>query len=135
VALVPSPDVVRISEATGLPVAQIAEAYSAIGARLELWWLRERIVALSRDSRWSAMARAALRDDVYAEQAALTAEVMREPADGLPPLARVEHWLDANKDGVERCAQVLADIRNGGVADLARLSVAIREIRNLIQAT
>jgi glutamate dehydrogenase len=115
-------------------VAQIAEAYSAIGARLELWWLRERIVALSRDSRWSAMARAALRDDVYAEQAALTAEVMREPADGLPPLERVEQWVAINKDGVDRCTQVLADIRNGGVADLARLSVAIREIRNLIQA-
>jgi glutamate dehydrogenase len=134
VALVPSPDIVRISETTGLPAAQIAEAYSAIGARLELWWLRERIVALSRDSRWSAMARAALRDDVYAEQAALTAEVMRGPANGLP-LQRVEQWVAANRDGVDRCAQVLADIRSGGIADLARLSVAIRELRNLIQAS
>ncbi|HEX6763349.1 MAG TPA: NAD-glutamate dehydrogenase [Gaiellaceae bacterium] len=135
VALVPSPDIVRIAESSGLPVAQIAEAYSAIGARLELWWLRERIVALSRDSRWSAMARAALRDDVYAEQAALTAEVMRGPANGEPAAARVEDWVEANKDGVDRCTRVLADIRSGGVADLARLSVAIREIRNLVQST
>ncbi len=135
VALVPSPDLVRIAESTGIPVAAVAQAHSALGAMLELWWLRERIVALPRDSRWEAMARAALRDDVYSEQAALTAEVMRGPADGAAPLERVDEWVAENRDGVDRCLQVLADIRSGGTVDLARLSVAVREIRNLIQAS
>ena len=53
------------------------DVYFALGARLELHWLRDRIVALPRETRWEAMARAALRDDVYSEQAALTAEVLR----------------------------------------------------------
>src|SRR5581483_9114415 len=135
VALVPSPDLALIAESTGLSVAAVAQAYCALGARLELWWLRERIVALPRDSRWAAMARAALRDDVYAEQAALTAEVMSAPADGIAPVARVEEWVELNRDGVDRCLQVLADIRPGGSDDLARLSVAVREIRNLIQSS
>ncbi len=132
VALVPSPDLVQISEATGLSVPAVAQAYYALGARLELWWLRERIVALPRDSRWASMARAALRDDVYSEQAALTHQVMSVHLDGAAPLVRVDEWLAQNREGVDRCLRVLADIRTGGAVDLARLSVAVREVRNLI---
>ncbi len=135
VALVPSPDLVQISEATGLSVAAVAQAYCALGARLELWWLRERIVALPRDSRWASMARAALRDDVYAEQAALAHQVMAAHHDGVAPLTRVDEWFDQNRVGVDRCLRVLADIRTGGAVDLARLSVAVREVRNLINST
>jgi glutamate dehydrogenase len=135
VALVPSPELVRIGETTGLAVASVAQAYCVLGSRLELWWLRERIVALPRDSRWASMARAALRDDVYVEQAALTAEVMNARSDGVAPLARVDEWIELNREGVDRCLRVLADIRTGGAVDLARLSVAVREIRNLIQAS
>ena len=45
--------------------------------RLELHWLRDRIADLPRDDRWSALARAALRDDLYTLHRALTAEVLR----------------------------------------------------------
>jgi len=135
VALVPSPDLVQISESTGLSVAAVAQAYCALGARLELWWLRERIVALPRDSRWSSMARAALRDDVYAEQAALTHQVMAAHMDGVAPLTRVDEWFAQNREGVDRCLRVLADIRTGGAVDLARLSVAVREVRNLLNSS
>ena len=92
-------------------------------------------MSLPRDTRWSAMARAALRDDVYAEQAGLTAEVVRSGANGQPARERVEHWLEQNAAAVERSQQVLADIRSGGTLDLARLSVAVRELRNLIHSS
>ena len=74
------------------------------------------------------MARAALRDDVYSEQAGLTAEVLRSGPG-------VERWLAENASAVERSLQVLADIRTGGTLDLARLSVAVREMRNLIHSS
>jgi glutamate dehydrogenase len=89
---------------------------------------------LPRDTRWDAMARAALRDDVYAEQAALTAEVLRAGADGRSPGERVDVWLSQNQAPIERCVQVPADVRAAGPPDLARLSVAVREVRNLINA-
>jgi glutamate dehydrogenase len=127
-ALVPSFDIVDIAEAAGLDVVAAAGVYVALGERLELNWLRDRIVALSRATRWEAMARAALRDDVYAEQAALTAEVVRSGGD-------VDAWLARNAVAVERSLQVLADIRAGGTFDLARLSVAVRELRNLIASS
>jgi glutamate dehydrogenase len=81
------------------------------------------------------MARAALRDDVYAEQAALTAKVLRAGADAGSPRERLDAWLAENRGPVERCVQVLADIRTAGSPDLARLSVAVREVRNLISAS
>jgi glutamate dehydrogenase len=127
-ALVPTLELVEIAAATELDVVTAAEVYFALGARLELHWLRERIVDLPRETRWEAMARAALRDDVYSEQAGLTAEVLRAGAG-------VEQWLSANAAAVERSLQVLADIRAGGTLDLARLSVAVREMRNLIHSS
>jgi glutamate dehydrogenase len=132
---VPSLEICQIADDTGLDVASVAEVYHALGARLELWWPRDRIIALPRETRWQAMARAALRDDLYSEQAALTAEVLQSGGDGVAPRERLERWLAQNADAVERCMHVLADIRTAGAADLARLSVAVREIRNLIHST
>ena len=88
-ALVPTLELVEIAAATELDVATAAEVYFALGARLELHWLRDRIVDLPRETRWEAMARAALRDDVYSEQAGLTAEVLRAGA-GVEQLAARE---------------------------------------------
>ena len=80
------------------------------------------------------MARSALRDDVYAEQAALTADVLRAGPNGRSPAERIEAWLLHNEPAVERCLNVVADLRTAGPLDLARLSVAVREVRNLINA-
>ena len=57
---------------------------------LQLDWLRERILRLPRDDRWQTLARAALRDDLYAVRASLTAEVLQADGDGddLNPHAR-----------------------------------------------
>nr|MBA3788610.1 NAD-glutamate dehydrogenase [Actinomycetota bacterium] len=135
VALVPSLDLIEISAGSALDVVTVAEVYFTLGTRLELHWLRERIVALPRDTRWEAMARAALRDDVYSEQAALTAAVFRAPAGDRPARELIESWLAENQGAIERSLHVLADIRAGGTFDLARLSVAVREIRNLIHSS
>jgi glutamate dehydrogenase len=134
-ALVPALDIVEVADSAGIEVGSAAELYFALGARLDLHWLRDQVVALERETRWDAMARAALRDDVYAEQAALTAEVLRAGPDGRSPRDRVDDWLSQNQAPVERCVQVLADIRTAGTPDLARLSVAVREVRNLINAS
>jgi glutamate dehydrogenase len=134
-ALVPALDIVEVAGSAGIEVGSAAEIYFALGARLELHWLRDQVVALERETRWDAMARAALRDDVYAEQAALTAKVLRAGADAGSPRERLDAWLAENRGPVERCVQVLADIRTAGSPDLARLSVAVREVRNLISAS
>jgi glutamate dehydrogenase len=132
--LVPTLDIVEIADAVGLDPVSTAQAYFALGERLELHWLREQIVALPRDTRWDAMARSALRDDVYAEQAALTEDVLGAGATRRSPAERVAAWLSHNEVAVDRCLSVVADLRSAGPLDVARLSVAVREVRNLINA-
>ena len=133
-ALVPALDLVELTERSGLGLVDVATVYYELGARLELHWLRDRIVALPRGTRWEAMARAALRDDVYAEQAALAAAVVGTCTEH-DPRERVDAWLERHAAAAERCLRVLADIRSGGGLDLARLSVGVRELRNLIASS
>ena len=50
--------------------------YARLGSRLELNWLRNRIVELPRANRWQALARAALREDLYNVHRLLTQDVL-----------------------------------------------------------
>ena len=52
---------------------EVARVHFALGERLGLPMLVARILALPRDDRWQTMARAALRDDLHAVHAQLTA--------------------------------------------------------------
>src|SRR3712207_2015647 len=86
------------------------KVYLALGDRLRLHWLRGYVEALPRDNRWRALARAALRDDLYSQQAELTAEILRATPDDLPAAERIDAWVAANHGYVERVLQVLTDI-------------------------
>ena len=124
-------DVADVAEATEHSVEDVASVYFALGSRLDLHTLRERIADLERDDRWHALARGALRDELYSAHRTLTAEVLRTGAPELAVVERVDAWMQENAATVERCLQVLADIRAANSYDLATLSVALREIRGL----
>jgi glutamate dehydrogenase len=126
-------DIVEVAEEAGLDVEQVAAVHFQLGEKLELHWLRDRIVALPRDDRWRALARAALRDDVYGLHRALTAAVLREAPPGRTAGERVDAWIASNPAS-ERCLQTLAEIRVGRVFDTTTLPVAVREVRNLLGA-
>jgi len=133
-SLLPALDVVEASEATGLGFDDVAGVYFAIDDRLELHALRGLIAALPREERWDALARRALWEDLQSEHRALAISVLRSSESG-PVGQRLAAWSAQNRAALERCVQVLADVRAGGASDLATLSVAVRELRNLIEAT
>jgi glutamate dehydrogenase len=124
-------DIVDVADATEESVETAAAIYFTLGDRLRLHWLRGHVEALPRDNRWRTLARAALRDDLYSLQAALTAEILRSVPEDLPAQERIDAWVEDNREAVERVLQVLTDINASGTFDLATLSVALREIRNL----
>jgi glutamate dehydrogenase len=79
------------------------------------------------------MARAAIREDLFAAHAALAADVLAcgEPGDG--PEQRFEAWEGRNATLVSRARTTLDDIRDSDTQDLASLSVAMRVIRTLLR--
>jgi len=133
-SILPALDLVDVAAATGLSFEEVTRVYFAIDDQLELHSLRDRIAALPREERWEALARRALWEDLQSEHRALTADVLRESENG-PVAERVGTWIAHNAAAVERCVHVLGDVKAGGASDLATLSVAVREIRNLIEAT
>jgi glutamate dehydrogenase len=124
-ALFSALDVVEIAKATERDVADVAALHFLLGGTLSLHWLRDQVALLPRTNRWQAMARAALRDDLFSLHAELTTDVLRYES--------VEAWMEANAAAVQRAQEILGEIRSGGTFDLTTLPVALREVRNLIQ--
>jgi glutamate dehydrogenase len=135
-AMVPSYsafDIVMGASASACLIADTAAVYFALADRLQLGRLRDLIVALPREDRWSAMSRSALRDDLYGAHAALTRDVL---AGGDPSGAEagdlVAQWEQRNSDAVSRAAATLAEIWESDRFTFTTLSVAVRVIRTLV---
>ncbi len=75
-------DVVEIAVANGRPAAEVADLHFALSERLSVDDILSAVTALPRDDRWSALARAAIRHDVYAALAALTASALKDTDSG-----------------------------------------------------
>ncbi|MEO7943426.1 MAG: NAD-glutamate dehydrogenase, partial [Marmoricola sp.] len=97
---------------------EVARMHFEVGEHLGLPLLVSRILALPRQDRWQTMARAALRDDLHAVHAQLTAQELA----GNPP---------TEKDSA-RAVRTLQEICSDDETDLARLSVALRVVRTLL---
>jgi glutamate dehydrogenase len=126
-------DIIEIANATGRPPEAVMETYFTLGTEIVLTWLRDRIIELPRANRWQALARAALRDDLYSLHRSLTEEVLEVAGEHEDPEAAIENWRQRNESAVQRCLGILDDIKASRVYDTTTLPVALREVRNLIR--
>ena len=123
--------IIEIADAHEVDPPSVARVHFALGERLGLPLWCSRILALPRADRWQTMARAALRDDLHAVHAQLTAQVLATTsADDSAP-ARIAAWEEAAQVVVARAVATLEEICADEPADLARLSVGLRVVRGL----
>ncbi|MDM8568306.1 NAD-glutamate dehydrogenase, partial [Thiotrichales bacterium HSG1] len=123
-------DIVEIASNTGIELEHVAILYFKLGTEFSLGWLFNKISELPRDTRWTSLSRSALRDDLYRTHRKLTIVVLR--TDAAEPEAQMITWMEQKQVCINRCQQVLADINNIENPDISVLSVALREIRNLL---
>jgi glutamate dehydrogenase len=121
----------ELAEGRGEDPLEVARLHFVLADRLGLDWLRERIGELPRADRWQTEARAALRDDFYESQRALTEAALGATDRSKTPDARADQWLTAHAAEVARYRGVVGDIEAGGVYDLATLAAARRALREL----
>jgi glutamate dehydrogenase len=126
-------DIVETARQSGWDPRAVTVGYFALGSRLNLNWLRNRIIELPRGNRWQALARAALRDELYDVHRALAQEVLESGREETDPEAAIEAWSERNAEAVRRCLATLSDIRASRIYDTTTLPVALREVRNLIR--
>ena len=125
-------DIVELANATGEEADDIGFVYFALSERFEVDKILNRITELPRDERWHALARMALRYDLYGALAGLTSNVLTDTSQGGSPEERITDWENANAEGLARARTTLMEISSSESFDLATISVALRVIRTLV---
>ena len=126
-------DIEAIARRYSEPQEVVAELYFSISEHYGIDGLLSNISALPRSDRWSNLARAALRSDLYSVLAGLTSKVLRSTSEEDPAESRIAHWEERNWEGQQRARATLGEIDASGHYDLATLSVALRVLRTLVQ--
>ncbi len=125
-------DIVELANTTGQQADDVGFVYFALSDRFEVDKMLSRITELPRDERWHALARMALRYDLYGALAGLTSNVLTLTPEGGSPEERITDWENANSEGLGRARTTLHEIASSDHFDLATLSVALRVVRTLV---
>ncbi len=119
----PALDLVDLSDKACTLLTQTAEVYFAVDAALDLNGWRLQINRLPTDSVWKTQARASARDDLDAIASQLSLRVLSRSES-------VGNWVIQHAASVARINQLLQSISTQ-TADLAPISIALRELRQL----
>ncbi|MFB7878662.1 NAD-glutamate dehydrogenase [Nocardia sp. NPDC056064] len=131
-SMFPLLDVVDIADIADRDGAEVGALYYALNEHLKIDWLLEAVSHLERGDRWHALARLALRDDMYGSLRSLTLDVLsggdpEETAD-----EKIAYWESKNQSRLGRARAALAELFESGTHDLATLSVAARQVRSMV---
>ncbi|RQO55411.1 NAD-glutamate dehydrogenase [Paucibacter sp. KBW04] len=122
-------DIAEIADATQRPLEEVADVHASLGSRLGLARLRQQIDGLPLESYWQTQAKMALGDDLAGLQRAIASDVLSHA--GGESGDKLQAWEQRNGDALERAQRLLGELSEAKGVDLAMLSVALRELRNL----
>ena len=128
-------DVIDIADIADRDPAEVADTYFALMDYLGADTLLTAVSGLPRDDRWHALARLAVRDDVYGSLRGLCLDVLAVGEPGETGEEKIAEWERGNSSRVARARRTLAEIYAQDSRDLATLSVAARQIRSMISTT
>ncbi|BAL92380.1 putative NAD-specific glutamate dehydrogenase [Actinoplanes missouriensis 431] len=127
-------DILETAASVGRDPHEVASVYFVLSERFGVDTLLSHISRLPRNDRWQTLARMALRYDLYAALAALTAEVLQSTPAEAAPEDRVSEWEQVNAASIARASNAMGNVEDSP-ADLAALSVLLRQIRTLVKTS
>lgn len=132
-ASIPLLDIIERSRVSGWDLDEAAKLYFALAARVRFDDMLNRVSALPQDDRWGSMARAAMRDDLYALMIELTTSVITHTDPGEFD-ARFDDWIKQGGTSAKRSLdEALEATRASEETGLATISVALRRLRSLVR--
>jgi glutamate dehydrogenase len=126
-------DIARIAQTGNEGVEDVAHVYYTVFNRFHVDSLLERISSLPRDDRWQALARAALRDDLYSTVADMTTSVLESTESGALAEDRLKAWEEQNAEQLGRAKTMFDEVNALEADDMASLSVALRLLRSIVR--
>ncbi|WP_115411163.1 NAD-glutamate dehydrogenase [Nocardia farcinica] len=124
-------DIIEVAAATGRPAAAVAPVYYLLGERLGVVPQLMAVSRLERGTKWNALARVALRDELYDTIRALCRDVLTDGEPGESAERVIDDWAQRCAAKLDRTQRILEAISESGDRDLAALSVATRQLRAL----
>jgi glutamate dehydrogenase len=124
-------DIIEIAEETGEKLDDVVAVYFLTSETFSIDAMLGRVTMLPRDDRWDAMARGALRDDLYAVLHTLTRSVLEVSNRRRSPAERLAEWSELNAEALSRARGALGGIDRMTHAGIAALSVALRTLRTV----
>jgi glutamate dehydrogenase len=123
-------DISEIAETAQAPLAITAEVHFGVGERLGLENLRQQIELLAADTHWQVLAKVALGDDLADLHRSIASDAVRGA--GASADEKLSGWQARNPMAFARARRLVAELADTAAPDLAMLSVALRELRNLV---
>jgi glutamate dehydrogenase len=118
-------DIVRLAVAAKKEPVETGRRFFAIGARFKLDALRVAARKLNAETEWQKLAAAALIEDLYAQQADLTARAIAGDGD-------FERWIEGHAADLGRLDALVREVEAAPQPDLAMLTVASRALRGFL---
>jgi glutamate dehydrogenase len=128
-------ELTELSELDGEPrdPQDVAALYYGLSEHLGIDLALTSVTALERGDRWHALARLALRDDLYGSLRAITLDVLRVAGPDTPVDSAIAQWEQSNASRLVRARAGLQEVEKAGQLDLATLSVVSRQLRGLVR--
>ena len=128
-------DVIDIADIADRDPAEVADTYFALMDYLGTDGLLTAVSRLPRDDRWHALARLAIRDDIYGSLRALCFDVLAVGEPNETGEQKIAEWEQSNGSRAHRARRTLSEIYGSDARDLATLSVAARQIRSMTRTS
>ena len=128
-------DVIDIADIADREPAEVADTYYALMDYLGTDGLLTAVSRLPRDDRWHALARLAIRDDIYGSLRALCFDVLALGEPDETGEEKIAEWEQSNGSRAHRARRTLTEIYGSDARDLATLSVAARQIRSMTRTS
>ncbi|GAA4474249.1 NAD-glutamate dehydrogenase [Enteractinococcus fodinae] len=134
-------DIVDLAARLNMDPKRVIGVFFALHDEFNVSELLELVSGLSRRTRWDALSRVSMREDLYSWLTELTGEVLAtEGSQGLSPVDAIRHWeadhlrrvarVRSFLDGISE--QLKAQVTATGYTDLSMLTVVLRRLRTLI---
>ena len=127
-------DIAEIGYDTETPIDRVAPMYFTLSERFQVDTMLTLITRLPRDDRWDALARAALRYDLYAALEQLTISVLTTSDGGLDTEERIAEWERSNRATLDRVRDMVGEVSHLDRTGIAALSVALRGLRGVVRS-
>ena len=129
--------IIAASNSLGKDINIVASGFFALAERLDLDDFSEHLEnKMPTTTLWQAMARESLRDDLEWQQRQLTQNMLScMTGDESDVQAFIEGWLKEQEVLTARWKNMITELNNHNDGDISMLSIAIRELSDLSQAT